>query len=269
MQTSSGAAAMPYDSVPDLGALYDAVPAYGTRGDVAFYAEEARQAGGRVLELGCGTGRVLLAMARAGARVTGIDASDAMLRRCRTTIAREDAALQARTEVHRGDARDFSLTHRFRLVVAPFRIFQHLTEIDDQLRCLAAISRHLEPGGRLIFDVFNPNFTFLVRDRSAEVEDMPRTLLADGRTMRRAVRVLRVRWIEQVSETEIIYYVAPRDGDPEQRHVQAFGMRWYLLAELEHLLARGGFRLEAAYGNFDRSPLTEASPEMILSAVRG
>ena len=268
MQTSSGATMMPYESIPDFGTLYDAVPAYGARGDVRFYAEEARQAGGRVLELGCGTGRVLLAMARAGAQVTGVDASGEMLARCRTMIALEDPEIQARVHVHQADARDFSLAHRFALVVAPFRIFQHLTEIEDQRRCLAAISRHLEPGGRLVFDVFNPNFTYLVRDRTTEVEDTPRMRMADGRTLRRTFRVTRVRWLEQVSDTELIYFVAPHDGGPEQRYVQAFGMRWYLRAELEHLLARAGFQIDATYGDFDRSPLTEASPEMVVSASR-
>jgi hypothetical protein len=151
-------------------------------------------------------------------------------------------------------------------VIAPFRILQHLTTIDDQLRCLAAIARHLKPGGRLVFDVFNPNFTYLVKDRSAETEDTPLFALPDGRTMRRASRVLRVRWHDQVSESELIYYVAPRAGAAEVRYVQAFGMRWYLRAELEHLVARAGFQLEGFYGDFDRGPLTEPSPEMIVSA---
>lgn len=268
MHDSSRPIAGSYDSIPDFGALYDAVPAYGARGDISFYVDEARGAEGRVLELGCGTGRVLLAMARAGAEVTGLDASAAMLARCRARIAAEDPGVQARIEVHQADARAFSLADRFALVIAPFRIFQHLTRIDDQLACLAAISRHLEPGGRLTFDVFNPSFAHLVKDRTMEVEDTPRLAMPDGRTVRRAYRVLRVRWVDQVSETEIIYYVAPRVGEPELRHVQAFEMRWYLRAELEHLLARAGFRIDAIHGDFDRAPLTDSSPEMIVSAVR-
>lgn len=268
MHESSSHTAGSYDSIPDFGTLYDAVPAYGARGDVSFYVDEARGAQGRVLELGCGTGRVLIAMARAGAQVTGLDASAAMLARCRARIAAEDPGVQARVEVHQADARTFSLAHRFALVVAPFRIFQHLTRIDDQLACLAAISRQLAPGGRLIFDVFNPSFAHLVKDRTMEVEDTPPQAMPDGRIIRRAYRVPRVRWVDQVSETEIIYYVAPRAGEPEQRHVQAFEMRWYLRAELEHLLARAGFRIDAIRGDFDGAPLTDSSPEMIVSAVR-
>jgi hypothetical protein len=118
-----------------------------------------------------------------------------------------------------------------------------------------------------VLDVFNPHFAAMTADRSAETEDSPPTPLPDGRTVRRTVRVPRVRWTEQVSEVELIYHVE-RDGAPAERHVEAFDMRWYTRAELEHLLARAGFRVAAVYGGFDRSPLTDASPEMVVVAAR-
>ena len=259
------------DLAPDLGLWYDSVPAYGTRPDVRFYVEEAAGAAGPVLGLGCGTGRVLLPMARAGATVVGLDGSAAMLDRCRAALAAEPAAVRARVTVVHGDARDFDvrdLAGRFALVVAPFRLFQHLVTVADQLGCLAAVARHLAPGGRLAFDVFNPHFAALAADRSREQEDTPERRLPDGRGLRRTVRIPRVRWTEQVSETEIAYYVAERPGAPPTRHVQAFDMRWYLRAELTHLLARAGFRVDAVYGDFGRAPLTDASPEQVVCATR-
>ena len=257
-----------YDSIPDFGVVYDAVPAYESRGDVAFYVEEAMRQRGPVLELGCGTGRILLAMARAGASVTGIDGSESMLARCRSKVAAEQPDVRARIDVRLGDGRAFTLGSTFGLVVAPFRMLQHLTTIEEQLSCLAAVGRHLAPGGRFVFDVFNPNFAMLLKDRTPEQEDTPSTLLPDGRTLRRAFRIRKVRWTEQVSETELIYYLAPHLAGAESRHVQAFDMRWYLRAELEHLLARAGFRIEAIHGGFDRRPHDDASPEMIVSATR-
>jgi SAM-dependent methyltransferase len=257
-----------YDDVPEHGLLYDGVPAYGARGDVAFYVEEASRAGGPVLELGCGTGRVLLPTARAGVTIAGLDGSAAMLARCREKLAAEPAAVRERVALHRRDARDFDLGATFALVTAPFRVFQHLVRVDEQLRCLASVARHLAPGGRLVFDVFNPHFAAMTADRSAESEDTPETPLPGGRTLRRAVRIPRVRWTEQVSEVELVYYVGDGRGAPPARHVQAFDMRWYVPAELEHLLARAGFRVEAVYGAFDRSPLTDASPEQVVCAVR-
>ncbi|MGH7695323.1 MAG: class I SAM-dependent methyltransferase, partial [Gemmatimonadaceae bacterium] len=253
--------------VPDFGVLYDSVPIYAARQDVQFYVEEAAAARGPVLELGCGTGRILLATARAGHTIMGLDDSAHMLERCRSKIAGETEDVRDRITLTRGDLRDFDLAERFALITAPFRVVQHLTSVDDQLRFLAAVLRHLAPDGRLVFDVFNPRFSALVSADGVEREDTPEQRLSDGRTFRRSARVARVRWIDQVSEVELIYYVA--DGTrTEQRYVQAFDMRWFLRSELEHLLARAGFRLRAIYGDFDRSLLADGCPELIVTAVR-
>jgi SAM-dependent methyltransferase len=257
-----------YDDIPDFGALYDAMPVYAARADVAFYVDEAVRAGGPVLELGCGTGRVLLPTARAGATVVGLDGSREMLARCRAKLDAEPGDVRARVTLHEGDATALDLSTTFALVTAPFRILQHLVTIEEQLGTLDAVARHLAPNGRLVFDVFNPSLAALAADRSVEREDTPTFALPDGRTLRRAFRVPRARWLDQVNETELIYYVADRPGAPETRYVQAFDMRWYLRAELEHLLARAGFRVEAMYGDFDRSPLGDGSPEMVVCASR-
>jgi SAM-dependent methyltransferase len=257
-----------YDARPDFGLLYDAMPAYEARPDVPFYVRAAREAAGPVLELGCGTGRILLPMARAGATVVGIDGSRAMLARCRERLAAEPADVAARVRIEHADARDFALDATFALVVAPFRILQHVVTIEEQLRCIDCVARHLAPGGRFVFDVFNPSMTILASDRSEEREDTPEQRLPDGRTVRRAVRIPRVRWTEQVSDTELVYYVAERPGATPERHVQAFPMRWYLRAELVHLLARGGLRVDAVYGGFDESPLVDGAMEQVVVATR-
>jgi hypothetical protein len=77
-----------------------------------------------------------------------------------------------------------------------------------------------------------------------------------------------VRWLDQVNEIELIYHVAPSRGAPAERRVHAFDMRWYLPAELEHLLARAGFAVEATWGDFGRGALTDASPEIVVRARR-
>jgi len=251
-----------YDVIPDFGLLYDSVPLYAARKDIGFYVGEAAAARGPVLELGCGTGRILLPIARAGRIVAGLDASPQMLARCREKLAAEPEPVRARVTLHEGNVRAFDLGGEFALVIAPFRIFQHLTTIEDQLGFLAAVLRHLAPGGRFVFDVFNPNFTALTHADGVEHEDTPEQPLPDGRSFRRAARVTRVRWLDQVSETELIYYVS------EQRFVQAFEMRWYLRAELLHLLARAGFRVREMYGDFARAPLVEGSAELVLCAER-
>jgi SAM-dependent methyltransferase len=251
-----------YDAIPDLGLLYDSVPLYAERNDVAFYVEEAKSTRGAVLELGCGTGRILLPIARAGCTIAGLDGSRQMLARCSEKLAAEPAAVQGRVTLRHHDMHDFNLGTMHSLVIAPFRVVQHLTTVDDQVRFLAAVARHLGPQGRVIFDVFNPRFDLLVSADGVEREDTPEQPLPDGRTFRRAYRVARVRWVDQVSEAELIYYV---DG---KRYVQAFEMRWFLPAELQHLLARAGFRVRAVYGDFARGPLVDGAPEQIVVTER-
>ena len=257
-----------YDNIPDFGLLYDSVPLYAARPDVSFYVAEATAAAGAVLEVGCGTGRILLPIARAGAPIVGIDPSSGMLARCRAKLAAEPADVRERVALHQLDIREADLGNTFQLVIAPFRVFQHIVTITEQLRFLEAVRRHLAPGGQFAFDVFNPSFPRLASVDGSELEDTPEQSLPDGRTMRRSARVTRVRWVEQISEMELIYYVAPRQGAVPARYVQAFEMRWYLAAELQHLLARAGFRVREMYGDFARGRLADGSPEIIVIAER-
>src|SRR4029077_1295356 len=118
-----------YDHIPDFGLLYDSVPLYQERKDVDFYVAEAKAAKGGVLEVGCGTGRILLPIARAGSPIVGIDSSRQMLARCRAKLATESAAVRKRARVEDHEMRDFDLGTRFSLIVAPFRVLQHLTTI--------------------------------------------------------------------------------------------------------------------------------------------
>jgi len=251
-----------YDDIPDFGLFYDSVPLYVARRDVGFYVAEAKAAGGQVLELGCGTGRILLPIARAGCTIAGVDSSSQMLARCKEKLAAEAATVQARVTLQQRDIRDFALGAKYALIIAPFRVVQQLARIDDQLRFLAAVAHHLAPTGRFVFDVFNPRFDALTSADGVEREDTPELRLADGRTLRRGARVTRVRWVDQVTETELIYYVGGK------RYVQAFDMRWYLAAELQHLLARAGFKVRAMYGDFAQSALVDASPDIVTIAER-
>jgi len=222
---------------------------------------------GRVLEVGCGTGRVLLPIARKGIPITGIDQSPAMLERCHQKLDAEDETVRASVRLEQMDMRNFDLDDRYSLATIPFRPMQHMISVNDQLGTLRSIHRHLQPGGHLVFDVFNPDLGRIAAGPSEEKEDTPERELPDGRRIRRTGRMTGVNKSEQTNNIELIYYVVYPDGRTE-RLVQTFAMRWYTRYEMEHMLERCGFGLKALYGNFDRSALTDSSPEMIFVAER-
>jgi SAM-dependent methyltransferase len=257
-----------YDLEPWLAELYDAVPAYVTRQDVDFYLERAHAAGGKVLELGCGTGRVLIPLARSGVEIVGLDLSGYMLARCRQKLAEEPPDVQDRVALVQASMADFDLNERFALITTPFRPFQHLLEVEEQLACLRCVRRHLVPDGRLILDLFNPHLAKLIDPRATEEkEEFSWVELPGGRRMRRAARVPATHTVKQYRECELIFYVEHPDGQVE-RLVQAFPFRYFFRYEVEHLLARSGLRVLEVLGDFDGAPLTDESPEMIFVAER-
>ncbi len=253
-----------YDSF--IADYYDESPIVkGRLQDVAFYRDAAREIGDPVLELGCGTGRITMALAEAGKRVTGLDLSERMLERA----AKKRAALmvEARERVHlvQSDMARFDLGEKFRLIIIPFRPFQHLLEVRQQVDCLECVRKHLAPGGRLILDVFQTD-----AERMHDPVHMREVLVteyktADGRQVRISERVAAFHRAEQRNDVEMIFSIRHKDGRQE-RLVFAWPLRYFFRYEVEHLLVRCGFRVTALYGDFDRTPMRDESPEMIFVA---
>jgi|SRR5690349_7571280 len=251
-----------YDGHLNLPELYDEIPLYNSRRDVDFYLDLCRETG-EMLELGCGTGRVLIGAAKTGCSVTGVDNSKHMLARCRAKADVLSSEVRDRIRLIEADMTDFQLSRTFRLITVPFRPIQHLITIKEQLEFLRCVHRHLQPGGRFVFDVFNPNLALLAAPVSPEeIEDTPEFVLPDGHRLRRTFRMLRKRYAEQCTDCELIYYLDDR------RIVQPLTMRYFFRFELEHLLARTGFQLVALYGGFDGSAFADNSAEMIFVATR-
>jgi len=144
---------------------YDAfygAPGPRIAGDVAFYERVARETGGPVLELACGTGRIALPLAKAGLHVTGVDQSEAMLAIARRKLAAVSPSVQERLSFVHQSMIQLDLGQRFGFAFVPFRSFQHLLTIDLQRKSLEAIRRHLQPGGRLALHLFDPRLDWLV-----------------------------------------------------------------------------------------------------------
>jgi len=254
-----------YDDNPSTAEFYDHVVPYCDRPDVAFYVEEASRSGGPVLELGCGTGRILIPTARAGIEIVGVDASESMLSVCRRNLDGEPDTVRALVKLRQGDMRDFELGQSFGLITMPFRSFQHVLTVDEQLCCLACIRQHLTNGGRLVFDVFNPSLAMLTSpDVGTEIGEEPEFTLPSGSRVTRRYRVTSRDHPHQQNAVELIYYVSHPDGS-EERIVHGFSMRYLFRYELEHLLARSGFELRELYADFDRQPYGSKYPGDLIA----
>jgi SAM-dependent methyltransferase len=259
-----------HDEYAEAAEFYDSVSPYRARKDVGFFVEAACAAAGPVLELGCGTGRILIPTARAGARITGLDASSAMLAVCRQKLENEPEDVQSRVTLALGDMREFELHHEFELVTIPFRPFQHLLTVEDQLACLAAIRRHLVAGGKLILDVFNPAIDRLAVPLTPPVSYVEEVdfILPDGRRVLRHVRIVGRDLLKQVHDIEFDYLVTHADGRQERR-THRTKMRYFFPYEVEHLLARGGFAVEDLFSDYDKSPYGARYPgELIFVACK-
>ena len=234
---------------------YDAINAVlrGGSRDAAFYLELAQESGGPVLELGCGTGRILLPIAQTGIACVGLDASRDML-----DVLRAKGPPPSLELVH-ATMESFELgTRRFPLITIPFRAFSHLLDVPAQLAALANARRHLAPGGRLALDVFDPRLS-----RTAILAE-PEELAASAETPRgRVQRFDRVtRDLARQVLTLRVRFVAAAPEDCGEGELQ---LRWFHRYELEHLLARAGFAIEALYGGFDKRVWAPGCETIILA----
>ncbi len=259
---------MTEDEYGAFAQCYDHVSVYQGRPDVDFYVGLAKETGGPVLELGCGTGRVLVPTAREGIEITGLDRSEGMLGLCQERLGKEPREVQQRVRLESADMRDFKLDRRFRVATMPFRPFQHLLTVDHQLSCLACIREHLQPGGTLALDVFDPSLARLADPRiGEEVTEDPPFRMPNGSTVIRKHRYGGIDYANQIMDVEIPHYVTYPDGRIEQR-LWKNPMRYFFRYELEHLIARAGFELEAIYGGFDKSPVGARIPGELIVVAR-
>jgi SAM-dependent methyltransferase len=251
----------------EVAAIYDVI--HAGRDDAGFWRTMAAAAGGGpVLELGCGTGRVLVPLARAGVEITGLDLSAGMLARCRARIAAESAEVRGRVQLVEADMTTFALGRRFASVICPFAGFQQLRTVDQQLACLERCRAHLLPRGRLVLDLPNPDPApaEYTRDGPGEGEAAAQVVdWTDGRRIRWWMDVVGYDRSLQCNECEVTYEIIEPDG-VTRRVNERISLRYTFRYELEHLLFRAGFRLVALYGDYDCSPLGDESPAMIAVA---
>jgi SAM-dependent methyltransferase len=239
-----GAAAAGGEPYERLGPLYDRWCA-GVDHDIAFYVLACEDAAGPIVELGAGSGRIAVELARHGHRVVALDASPAMLAQLARRASRH--ALGDLIEPVLGDLLDPPPLPPSDRVLAPFRTFMHLSGDDERRRALTAAATLLADGGRFVFDVFEPS-------------------AAD-------VRATHDRWIarrEGISERPL-WDTAERRLELEVRlpgRVVTMTLEWSSAAEWRALCAEAGLKIVSAYAGFEGEPLTDQTGDQVYVCTR-
>jgi SAM-dependent methyltransferase len=232
--------ASPYDTIAEL---YDPWSRSVTE-DVGFYVAESRKSGGTVVELGVGTGRIAIPIAQKGKRVIGVDSSREMLAACRRRA--EAAGVAELLDLRLGDLRNPPLDEQVPLVICPFRSYLHLADDGERIEALEAARAALVPGGRLIFDVFEP-----------KPDDIAET---HGRWLEREPGIYeRAHWDEE-ARTLTLSVRGPEGA-------ATMSLAWISRDQWQELLEEAGFEVEAVYGWFNRTPYRDGE-DMIFVARR-
>ena len=193
-----------------------------------------KSAGGPVLEVCCGNGRILVPALEAGVPVDGLDLSAPMIEDARAKLA----ARGLETRLFTADMRDFTLPHRYALIVIAFNSFLHNLTQADQLATLECCRRHLEPGGRLAIVAFHPSAPILIKFGSGTAVPTE-TAHGDGKLVYwDSAAQDRVEQVQTVTR-RLQYFDA--SGNLERDETTSFRMRWVYKPEMELLLRVAGF----------------------------
>jgi len=250
-----------YDTI---ARFYDAENAEMTD-DLALYSDLVAETGGPVLDVGCGTGRVMLHLAQAGVPVVGVDRSETMLARGRRKLD-VLSDLKPRVTFIAGDALEADLPDSFRLIIVPYNTFMHFRTQDRQLAALRRFRSLLHDDGLLVLDIPNAGEAFATEDDGAvtlermftEPESGHLVMQLSYSTLDRVSQHLHVTWIYD----EIL------DDGTVQRTIAPLVLRYVFPGEMDLLLAAAGLRRVQYWGNYDQSPFADGSPRMIVLAEK-
>jgi SAM-dependent methyltransferase len=249
----------PYAAIAEL---YDVEHADWTD-DLDLYLNVARVVGDPILELGCGTGRLLVPLAEAGFRVTGVDRSPEMLTRAER-YAGETGVADRVTLLETGMAElDGLPSGTFGLVLIPLNGLLHLARAGEQRQALAEARRVLDPRGQLVLDCFNPTPETLRSFDGSVIHEGCWTLADGERADKFSAR--RVSPAEQRIDADLWYDLIGEDGTV-RRIATSFPMRYLHRAELLLMLELTGFAEWQVYGGYELEPFDDAAERLVVTA---
>ena len=236
--------------------------------DLEFYVDMAKTNGGPVLELACGTGRILLPIAREGIAIHGVDNSLPMLKVLQEKLRQEPKDVQELVSVLPADITNFRSNRQYPLVTIPFRPLQHMYTVEDQVAALQTAAFHLEGGGSLVFDVFYPNFDSLNSKLGEEFLELEWTAKSDrSKVIRRYLRKESVDKINQNFAATFIFRTYQGER-LVQEETESLRMSYYTYPHLRALFLLTGLEIVEEYGSFERTPLDNEAQQMIFVLKR-
>ena len=246
----------PYDAPELYDLLFDSLDF-----DIPYWVETAKTAAGPVLEIACGTGRVLLPILKAGVDIEGLDSSPAMIARLKAKAAASGLAVRAET----ADMRSFEMGRRYARIFCGFNGFAHCETTGDQLACLRSSLDHLEPGGALVLHMSYPGPAYWSEPEGRAVLEHE-VALPGGKLQLWDNRRKDIVGQRQDSEVEIWELDAAER--PKAVHKFSTAQRWVYRYELELLFAAAGFARWEFLGGFDGRPLRAPDDQMIAWAFK-
>jgi SAM-dependent methyltransferase len=243
--------------------LYDAFP---FTDDLPFYRQLAAAAEKPLLELGCGTGRLIVPLAQDGHEIVGVDASAHMLDVAREKLGAIEREASDRATLVAGDLRTFKVGRSFGLVIIAVKTFSYLLTRHEQELAMASVAAHVQPGGLLALDLLNPTPEWLAMSAGSVRQDVFGTLPSNGATVARTETMVDTDLANQVRIIRSAYEVV--DGGQVTKHFVEWPFRYTFRFEAEHLLERAGFDIEAVYGDYSENPFTSTSDVLLLLGRR-
>ena len=249
--------------------IYDFITPETFLGDLPWYRRKAQQSGGPILELGAGTGRIAIALARDGAQVHALDVHAGMLAALRRKLAGEAADVQSRVTTIEADMRTFRLDTTFALVIAPFRALLHNLTDEEHLQTFDRVREHLKPGGRFAFNVFHPSLEFMSQHAGplAGVWRWAGTFpRQDGGWIVRS-DANRYDTVARRVHSLLRFEDFAADGLLKRTFLMRLELSYLYASDIRRLLEQAGFRSVVIAGGFDDRPLRGDTDELVVEAT--
>jgi SAM-dependent methyltransferase len=231
--------------------------------DLPFFLKETRRAGGRVLELACGTGRLSIPLLQAGVDLTCVDYSEEMLEVFRKKLEKNHLSCRIANQ----DMADLSLPGQFDLIFIPFHSFSEILDESKQARALTKIREHLTDTGRFVCTLQNP--TVRTQSMDGTVRELGRFPAEGGHTLIVSA-CFKFDGHSQIVHGTQFYEVCDSQGGVVEKRQISVSFYLFRRNQFEKLARTTGFRVIQLCGDYERSPFNEAkSPFMIWVLEKG